>query len=140
MTRTRIAAALFLLSFPACEQSTKLDEGAAQLEEVIDETAATVLPEETETSIERTGPGFCSNDDEGDADYGLRFPVEGIDTARLFDETGEHWRRRGFTVTEARNEQIPALFATDRGFSYSIQVHPRDGFGVIGGSTPCLEG
>ena len=117
----------------------KIEEGRARLESVIDDTVAAVLPEELETTSDRSPSGTCEQEGQVNAGYGYRFSVEGLDTDRLFQETEKFWTDRGFQTRTNLNDVLPALFATDEGFSFSLQVSPEKKRGWIEGSTPCLD-
>ena len=117
----------------------KLSEGLERVERVVDETVAEVLPDDVETTITRSGPGLCDSDDEGHVGYQREFSATGLDSDELFEKTQAYWKERGFETSTNINEVLPALFATDEGFTYSLQINARSKDGHIGGGTPCLE-
>ena len=139
--QTKILIAVALLLAPACERdSMNLDQGRARIEQVVDATVETILNDDVETTSKNTEPGLCDSDDEGHVGYEVSFPVKDLDIDALFEETEGYWKERGFS-TNMRNpgSVLPALFAEDEGFSFSLQINPKAQIAWIGGGTPCLK-
>ena len=117
----------------------KLSEGRERVERVVDETVAEVVPDDVETTVKNLGPGLCESDNESHVSYERHFSATGLDVDEIFEKTEAYWKERGFATNKNINDVLPALFATDEGFAYSLQISTRSKDGSIGGSTPCLE-
>ncbi len=116
-----------------------LAEGRARIEAVVDDTVKAVLPSDVETTVEGGDPGYCT-DDTSTVGYERQFSLGDTDVETLFEDVTAYWKERGF-ATNTRNEgsDVPALFADDDGFSYSLQINRTDERAWIGGGTPCLD-
>ncbi|MGH9186026.1 MAG: hypothetical protein ACRD0U_09465 [Acidimicrobiales bacterium] len=126
-----------------------LAQAAAMVRDVVDATAAEVLPSAPARVDElSSGRKLCEPPALQDEDYGVVLDVPVDEIGAAVERARSYWEGRGFEVRVERiGTDIPALFVDDfrpeqgpTGDSYAVEfsANTESGQVFIGGSTPCL--